>query len=117
MGMKDNIMQIIGYWAYVIAFLGAIILGSIKDMAWMPELTWLPWVLVVLGVIIGILNITEEEEISIILAALTIGLGATYFALVPTFGGILANIMGYIAEVTVPIAIVVGLKIAYQKAS
>ena len=95
-------------------FLGGVILAILAGFV---DLTWIPAVLIVLGLLVGFMNITEKETESFLLAAVglllvgTAGLGA-----IPLFGleGTLESILTNIATFVAPGVLVVALKTIWE---
>ncbi len=56
--------QTIGKWAFIVGLIMAVLAG----LFFQPD--WAIWVLAVLGVIVGFLNITGEDTRSFLLAAI-----------------------------------------------
>jgi hypothetical protein len=74
------------------------------------------WGLAVLGVIIGFLNIFGEDTHDFLLAGIAILLSATALNTIPLVGGLLKNILGYMASFVAAAMIVVALKALYVTA-
>jgi hypothetical protein len=100
----------LGRWAFLAGVVLAIIFGFMGPSA------WLPWVLVVLGLVVGLLNI-EESEVSGFLTAGTVLVLMGYFggqtlAAVPYLGAIFDNLL----VLFVPATIIVALKHVFAMA-
>ncbi|MFC1752597.1 hypothetical protein ACFL96_04290 [Thermoproteota archaeon] len=96
----------IGQYAFLVGVLLAIIAGIIVTAN-----PWVVLVLVVLGVIVGFLNITAKETTEFLVASIAlIAAGAANMAIIPYIGSYLAAILGYITVFVAPAAIVVALK-------
>ena len=96
--------SLLGAWAFLIGVILAIIFGFITVIA------WLPWVLVIIGIIVGLLNITDVETQPFLLAG-------TVLVIVSYFGGMifgpitfLGNILDNLLMLFVPATIIVALK-------
>ena len=97
----------------VIAVLAGIASGSVA--AYAGEITA---VLVLLGVIVGLLNITEKETTPFLVAAIALVVAGTAgFSPIPAVGTIIDSIVGMIALFVAPAAIIVALKAVYSLAS
>ena len=105
----------LGGLAYLIGVGGAVIIGAAEGLsAWMaPEM--LTTVVVLAGLVIGLLNIKEKEAVPIMVAAIAVA-GAGILAAVPFAGGVLASIGMRLAEVSIPVAVVVGINTFVNKA-
>jgi hypothetical protein len=74
------------------------------------------WGLAVLGVIVGFLNIFGKDTHDFLLAGIAILLSATALNTIPLVGGLLKNILGYMASFVAAAMIVVALKALYETA-
>jgi len=61
------------------------------------QAAWVVWILALLGVVVGILNITAEETEGFLLAAIAFLLSATALSTIPFIGGVIDNILAYVA--------------------
>ncbi|MBI2652965.1 hypothetical protein HYX00_05865 [Candidatus Woesearchaeota archaeon] len=104
----------IGEWAFIIGVLIAIAIGLFSNNLKGTSIgDWLPLVLVVLGLIVGFLNITEKETTPFLIAAaalLVTGLVGETLTTIPQIGGYLEGIVKQIGVFVAPAAIVVALK-------
>jgi hypothetical protein len=78
------------------------------------QAAWALWVLALLGVIVGLLNVAQEETQSFLLASIAFALSATALNTVPLIGGTLSNILGYVAAFVAGAMIVVALKAMFE---
>ena len=108
---KSRGSSTIGSWAFLIGVILAVILGALGVV----EGTWTA-VLVVLGLIVGILNITDEE----VRPFLTAG---TVLVLVSFLGrdvlgsvALLGNILNAVMALFVPATVIVALKSVFSLA-
>ena len=103
----------IGKLAFIIGVVISIIAGFILT-------DWMLWILTILGVIVGLLNVTTKDEQTFLLAAVSLviisAFGGDLIYNLPQIGTILGSI--YIALLTfvAPAAIVVALKSLYHSA-
>jgi hypothetical protein len=67
----------IGKWAFIIGLVIAVIAGLFFQPAWAI------WVLAILGVIVGLLNVTAEDTRGFLLAAIALTLSATALNTLP----------------------------------
>ena len=102
----------IGQWAFLVGLALAVVFAFVKAGSWEGVLTL---VLVIAGLVVGFLNITEKETTPFLIAA--IALMATSAArlevindLVPNVGTWLQNIVVNIGVLAAPAAVVVALK-------
>lgn len=103
-------MAQIGKWAFILGLVIAVVAGIFFQAAWVV------WVLVLLGVVVGLLNITAAETQSFLLAAIAFLLSATALSVIPFVGGILTNILSYIAAFVSGAVIVVALLSLFRTA-
>jgi hypothetical protein len=104
----------VGKAAFVIGLIIAVIAGIFG-----ASTGWVPLALVVLGLIVGFLNITEEEVNDFLIAAIALILVGTIgggLSTIPTIGDYLAAIVADIAVFVVPAALVVSLKAVWSLA-
>ena len=100
----------VGKWAFIIGLVIAVVAGIFF------QAEWVVWVLAILGLIVGLLNVTAEETQSFLLAAVALALSATALNTIPLIGGILKNILGYVAAFVAGAMIVVALKTLFVTA-
>lgn len=107
-----------GRYAFIAGVLLAIIVGFYSDME--PNVRFgVSVVLVLLGLLVGLLNITTEETVPFLVAAIALMGGNTIVAVavVPgKLGIILSSILSYIGLFVAPAALVVALKTIYALA-
>ena len=103
-----------GQWSFIGGVLIAIIIGLFSGNIPVNVQGWLILLLVVLGLIVGLLNVTEKETTPFLVAsaALLITGIATKESLnlIPVIGGYLQAVVQNIAVFVTPAAIVVALK-------
>ena len=102
----------IGEWAFIIGIIIAILVGFVQDPNLMGILTL---VLVVLGLLVGFLNITEKETTPFLVAGIALlatGNASDSLKLIPpdVLGSFLANAVNNIAAFVAPAAILVAVK-------
>ncbi len=101
-------MEAIGKWGFLIGIVLAIILGlfgtSVIPMSGL--------ILVILGLIVGFLNITSRETTPFLVAAIALLVVASSSGLsaIPSIGMYLEGIVNGIAAFTAPVALVVAIK-------
>jgi len=100
-----------GEWAFIIGIVIAIVVSlfTVNDAV----AGWLVLFLVVLGLIVGLLNVSEKETTPFLVAAaalLITGTASSSLAIIPVIGGYLQDIVLNIAVFVTPAAIVVALK-------
>ena len=93
----------IGHWAFVLGLIISVLAG------FGAEITWLPTALIVLGLIIGFLNVTERESTPFlvgVIALLVIGLaGLETVAYIGWVAPILNNVVIFVAAAGLVVAV------------
>lgn len=105
--------NLLGAWAFLIGVILAVVFGFFD----MTSMAWLPWVIVVIGLIIGLLNIADSEVQPFLMAGVVL-------VLVSAFGGsvfqglasgtFLVKILGNLLMLFVPATIIVALKSVFS---
>lgn len=103
---KPRWMEKVGSWAFIIGVVIAVILGAMKGTA--------VGLLLILGTIVGLLNVTNKEVIPFLIASIAlIVAGLVQVGLPIWLTGILSNVVVFV----VPAAIIGSLKTIYVLAS
>jgi hypothetical protein len=105
----------LGWILFVVGFAGAALVGLLESINLIPSYNWVPWALIVVGAAIGLLNITTDEAVPVMIAALVLGMGAGFLAILPAIGAVLEAILMKIAFLSVPIAVPVAIKTIMDK--
>ncbi len=102
----------IGGWAFIAGVIIAILVGLVPlDAATTGYATL---VMVVLGLIVGFLNIADKETTPFLIAAIALlAAGNGGLSLIPAVGSYITNILNNIVAFVAPAAIVVALKAVY----
>ena len=103
-------MESFGKWAFIIGAALAVIAGLLPTLG---QQLWLPWALVVLGLVVGLLNVTAKETTEFLVAAIALMLTSPAAG---TLGGVLSIILANIAVFVAPAALIVALKAVYDLA-
>ena len=99
----------IGGWAFIIGLVIAVLGGLIALPASFT------WILVVLGLIVGLLNIGDKKVSGFLIAAIALlTAGNAGLDLIPAVGNILANVLVQIIAFVAPAAAVVALRQVYE---
>jgi hypothetical protein len=108
-------LQKYGSYAFMLGVIVAVLAGLLPLMG-MQELGWVPLLLVILGFLVGLLNIKDKETTHFLIAALALGMGST--ALSPLAGivgmDMVFDIFRNIALFVSPAAFVVAIKAIYE---
>ncbi|MFQ5474774.1 MAG: hypothetical protein ACE5DM_02960 [Candidatus Nanoarchaeia archaeon] len=95
-----------GHYAFIVGVVLAVVAGII-----VTENPWVVLALVVLGLIVGIMNVTAKETTEFLVAAIAlIAAGSANLAIIPVVGPWLTSVLAYITVFVAPAAIVVALK-------
>ncbi len=108
-------MEKIGTWAFLLGVLIAVIAGLVPTFSAPPLGGQVAWVLVILGLVVGFLNIRAREIQEFLVACVAILVVAGMGGLPPlgrTLGIILTNIIAFVA----PAAFLVACKAVWQLA-
>jgi hypothetical protein len=106
---KPEQLAFAGKWAFIVGLVLAVIAGILFES---EELVF--WVLAVLGVIVGLLNVSRAETQSFLLAAIGLILSATALNLIPIVGETLSQILQYVAAFVAGATVVVALKALFE---
>ncbi|MBN2517924.1 MAG: hypothetical protein JXB14_03695 [Candidatus Altiarchaeota archaeon] len=125
---KSKKGKAIGGWAFIIGFLIALVAGLIAglnaagvtqiDIAITGGMTGF---LVLLGIVIGLVNVTTREAISFLVATIAIMAGSAGFGALSAIGlgavaAFLTGLVSMLAVFVAPAAIIVALKVIYSTA-
>jgi hypothetical protein len=94
----------LGKWAFIIGLVLAVLAG----IFFQPD--WAIWVLAILGVIVGLLNVTAEDTRGFLLAAIALTLSATALNTLPVVGAALSFILPFVVTFVAAAMIVVAFK-------
>ena len=100
-----------GEWAFiagvVIAILAGVAAGALAGIA-----MYIPLALLVLGIIVGFLNVSEKETTQFLVAAIALLAAASVaqWSELPMVGGYVVGILNNIAAFVAPAAVLVALK-------
>ena len=93
----------LGKWAFIVGFVICVVAGLVVAEPWMY------WVLAVLGLIVGFMNITAAETQGFLLASIALMLSATSIIAIPFFGlavtAVLANVVVFISAAVLVVAV------------
>jgi uncharacterized membrane protein YccC len=116
------VSQKVGGWAFILGVVIAIIAGLVSTFAFSALASGAAYVLlvlVVLGLIVGFLNVKDKEVVNFLIAAIalmavgTANLG-TIDKAIPLLGTLVQTIVQYIAAFVAPAALVVALEEVYS---
>ena len=109
-------MQKIGSWAFIIGVIIALIVGILGAGVFGAGIAnWIPLVFVILGIIIGLLNVKDKEIVNFLVATIALlAVGAVQWGLVPVIGNWLGGIFAGIATLMAPAAVIVAIKTVWN---
>jgi hypothetical protein len=97
-------MEKIGKYAFIAGLVICALAGAGLTQSWVP------WVLAVLGLAVGFLNVADKEVQTFLLAAIGLILSASAIVMLPFVGGTLTTILAYLVVFIAPAVLVVALK-------
>ena len=97
-------MQTFGKYAFILGLVIAVIAAVVT------QFNWVAWVLALLGLVVGFLNITSEETRSFLLAAIGLMLSAASVQSIPYVGNMVTHIVSNVVVFIAPAVLVVALK-------
>jgi hypothetical protein len=100
----------IGKWAFIIGLVIALLAGLFFQPAWAI------WVLAILGLIVGLLNVTAEDTRGFLLAAIALTLSATALNTLPIVGTAFSYVLPFVVAFVAGATIVVAIKELFQTA-
>jgi hypothetical protein len=97
-------LDTIGRWAFIAGIVVAVLAGL-----FVVGVSWVTWVLAILGLVVGFLNVSTAEPQRFLLAAVALTLSASAVLSLPVVGfvltNILANVLIFIAAAMLVVAI------------
>lgn len=110
----------IGVWAFYIGLIITLVIAIISPFAGTGFGTTFAAILVILGIIVGLLNIQDRETITYLVASITLLLVAaslgTFAALIPYIGRMISTFMQGLILFVGPGAAIVAIKTFYHVA-
>jgi hypothetical protein len=117
MANKNSIVKI-GSWAFLLGAIIAVVAGILSPGGATSTITTL---LIILGLIVGLLNVTQKETTSFLIAAVSLAIvtafGGEVLREVAGIGPYLEGVLAAILTFVIPAAIIVALKSIYALAS
>ena len=81
-------MEKVGRWAFIAGLVLAVLAGLV-----VVDVYWVTWVLAILGLVVGFLNISTKETQGFLLPAVALALSASAVRSLPVVGFVLTNIL------------------------
>jgi len=107
--MKSNLL---GAWAFLIGVVLALVFAFLQSYAGM----WLVYVLFAVGLIVGLLNITDTEANQFLLASVALVIVSSFGSLVLTAISFVSAMLDNLLTIFVPAAVIVALKSVFNVA-
>ncbi len=98
----------LGKYAFILGLILAVLAAFLSGMP------WIVWLLVILGLIVGFLNVTAGETKGFLLAAIGLLLSATAVQALPYAGPLLTRILANIVLFIAPAILVVSLRSLFE---
>jgi len=104
---KARIVGLVGFWAFIVGLIISLIAGLV-----LPGNGLVVLVLVILGIVIGFLNITPKETQALLLAAIALIVVGNAFAPLKFLGidTYIAGILAYVTVLVAPAAVIAAIK-------
>ena len=116
MEVKNRMEQKIGHYSFIGGVIIAVVLGLVPSATLGTAAVWLASLLVVLGLLVGFLNVTGKETKEFMMVATVLIIAAFAGGASDTLGGVqvigeyLQGIFSSVLAFVVPATVVVGLK-------
>jgi hypothetical protein len=108
----------IGGWAFILGVLIAVVAGLASGALDSTTAGYVTLALVILGLIVGFLNVGDKEINDFLIAAIAVVLiGTANLTAIPWIGNYLALMVLNVAAFVAPAALVIALKAVYNLAS
>lgn len=108
-------MKKVGHWAFIAGIVIAVIAGVAGQQYLGTYSTYVNILLVLLGLVVGYLNIQQKEMQTFLIATVALMLvGSAGFEKIPQIGSYLKDILLYITIFVAPAALIVALKAVYE---
>lgn len=114
MAKKGNMMAKVGSWSFIVGVIIALLIGLFSGLGSATAVS----ILVVMGLIVGFLNVTEKETTGFLLATVALvlvsGFGGDAIGQVATIGPYLKGVLQSLMIFVIPATIIVALKAIYN---
>lgn len=115
MAKKSHMMEKVGSWAFIIGVVIALLLGIFGDFS-----ATIVSILIVLGLIVGLLNVTSHETSGFLIAAVSLvivsAFGGNVFGSVQGIGAFLSSTLAALITFVVPATVIVALRAIWATA-
>jgi len=103
----------LGHWAFLIGVVLVVVAGFVPDLGHIK----VKWTIVLLGLLVGLLNITSKETQEFLIAAIALILASNAAGSMVELGSTTVSILGNIVLFVFPAALVVAFKTVWRLAS
>lgn len=103
----------LGEWSFIVGTVIAVLIGLFSGSLGEGTKGWLVLLLVVFGLVVGFLNITEKETTPFLVAGIALiatGTAGNTLSVIPVVGAYVSGVVSAIAVFVAPAAIIVALK-------
>lgn len=115
--MANKTMKMVGLWAFLIGIFGSLLLGLVSGLGLFTVGATMTLVLAVAGLVIGFLNVTQDEAVPMMIASILLGAGTGVLALLPFVGSLISSMLGTLAVTVLPAGVVIAVGTIVRKAS
>jgi F0F1-type ATP synthase assembly protein I len=99
--------NLVGKVLFIAGVILALLAGLVPNLEKFP---WVVWALVILGLLVGILNITRDEQTQFLAAGIGLLIASTAVtALLPNLGTLVANILKNVIAFVAPTVLIVSV--------
>jgi hypothetical protein len=95
-----------GGWAFLAGMVLAVVAGLFLEVPWGT----FTWILALLGLVVGLLNVSTKEPQGFLLAAVALALSASAVRSLPLVGGVLTNILANVVTFIAAAMLVVAIR-------
>jgi hypothetical protein len=103
----------IGHWAFLSGVVLALIAGFVPQLQ-IPTTTW---ILVLLGLVVGFLNVTARETQEFLIACVAVLIAAGTASNIITLGFVVSTMLSNVVTFVFPAALIVAFKAIWEMAS
>tara|TARA_Y100000310_G_scaffold86397_2_gene83247 strand:+ start:1992 stop:2345 length:354 start_codon:yes stop_codon:yes gene_type:complete len=112
--IKISKKNVIGPWAFLIGIVAAVTIGAFNAQVSGISQQATLWSLVILGIIIGLLNISNKESTPFLLASVSLVIVSHFGSIILGIIPILGNILVSLLILFIPTTIIVALKLVFE---
>ena len=111
---KGKILGLVGFWAFIIGLVIALVFGIIGAFSSGMDTSWIIITLIILGIIIGFLNVTAKEVPTLLLAVIALIVVGNVFDPLPFIGKFISSVLHYFVVLVTPVAVIIAIKALWQ---